>query len=235
MFSNSIDNKPLFQNNDGNILRDLCQTMFDVRSNNYVSYNMFKLSSDYVMRPDLISQAVYNNSLYAEYILKYNGISNPFSMEEGDIILIPNLEGARSNTKTSAGSAGADLDPSQKLRDAYRYIDPTKIPKRDGNISSFEDRKFADPFVNNGATIGGSTASGQGAAGGTVSAGAIPQTNATLQEGALPPNIAQAGSTQIVQRNGRVYFGEGISESACLKSGMSSSEFLAQVIKSKQS
>ena len=55
-----------------------------------------------------------------------------------------------------------------------------------------------------------------------------------LKEGALPPNIAPEGQKQITHRNGRVYFGEGIGESACLKNGMSSSEFLTTVIKSKE-
>jgi hypothetical protein len=219
MFLESIDKKPLFDKDDGNTVRDLTQSMFDFKSNNYTSFNVFKISVEYLMRPDLISQAVYNNTMYTEFVLKYNGISNPFSMEEGDIILIPNLEGAKNNTKSTSGTgAGVDIDPSQKLRDAYKYIDPSKIPKRDGNIANFDDRQFAASKSTQASTSQG----GQ-------------QTNATLQNGALPPNIAAAGATQIVQRNGRVYFGEGIGESACLKNGMSSSEFLTQVIKSKSS
>ncbi len=202
MFNNSIDRKPLFKKKDGNIVRDLTKTMFDFQANNYTSYNLFKVSIDYLMRPDLISQAVYNNTLYAEYILKYNGISNPFSLEEGDVILVPNLESAKKNTKSQEGSA-IDGDPSKRLRESYKYIDPTKIPKRDSNLANFSDRDLGGP--------------GSG-----------------IQDGALPPNIADDGTSQIVERNGRVYFGEGIGESACLKSGMSSSEFLTKVIKSKQ-
>ena len=210
MFLNSIDKKPFWKNPDGNIIRDLTQSMFDFRSNNYTSYNMFRISRDYLLRPDLISQAVYNNTLYAEFILKYNGISNPFSMEEGDIILIPNLESAQTNTKTNQGTNAND--PSQTLRDAYKYIDPTKIPKTDSNVANYDDRNLNSS--NNNPNSAGST---------------------NLQNGALPPNIAEAGTTQITQRNGRVYFGEGIGKSACLTNGMSSSEFLTSVIKSKSS
>lgn len=201
MFLNSIDKKPFFKNPDGYIIRDLTSTMFDFRANNYTSFNVFRVSKDYIMRPDLISQAVYNNTLYAEYILKYNGISNPFTINEDDVILIPNLESAKKNTKTNQGS-GIDGDPSKRLRDSYKYIDPTKIPKRDGDISKFDNRDIS--------------------------------TKKTLKDGALPPNIAEEGATQIVERNGRVYFGEGIGDSACLQSGMSSSEFLTKVIKSKK-
>jgi len=201
MFLSSIDRKPFFKKSDGNTVRDLTKSMFDFQSNNYTSFNMFKIPRDYVMRPDLISQAVYNNTLYAEYILKYNGISNPFTLNEGEIILVPNLESAKKNTKTTGSGSESD-DPSKRIRDSYKYIDPSKIPKRDADLDKFEDRNFAS--------------------------------QRTLNAGALPPNIADEGTSQIVERNGRIYFGEGIGETACLKSGMSSGEFLTKVIKSKK-
>jgi len=201
MFLSSIDRKPFFKKEDGNIVRDLTKSMFDFKANNYTSFNMFKIPLDYVMRPDLISQAVYNNTLYAEYILKYNGISNPFSLEEGDVVLIPNLESAKLNTKTT-GSGSESEDSSKRIRDSYKYIDPTKVPKRDEDLTKFVSRNF--------------------------------DSKRTITEGALPPNIADEGTSQIVERNGRVYFGESIGESACLKSGMSSGEFLTKVIKSKK-
>ena len=91
MFVNSIDTKEFFIRPDGEKIRDLTQTMFELKSKNYISYNVYKVPKDYVMRADLISKSVYNNSLYAEIILKYNGISNPYSIDEGDVILIPDL------------------------------------------------------------------------------------------------------------------------------------------------
>lgn len=195
MFANSLDKKNFHTKDDGNIIKDLTTSIFDFKSNNYTSFNAFKVSIDYVMRPDLISQAVYNNTLYTEFILKYNGISNPFSIEEGDVILIPDLESAIKNTKTQGNESE---DPAQRLRDSYKYIDPTKIPKKDNESTNFSNRSLTN-----------------------------------IQEGALPPNIADKGVSQIVERNGRIYFGEGIGESACLKNGMSSSEFLTNIIKSK--
>ena len=192
MFVNSLDNKPFWSKSDGTVIRDLTQTMFDYRSNNYVNFQAYKVPSEYSMRADLISQSVYNNTLYAEFILKYNGISNPFSISNGDVILIPNLDTAKENVKKEGVSASAE----SKIRDSYKYIDPTKAPTKDDQTISFDDR--------------------------------------TLKEGALPPNIAPEGASQITYRNGRVYFGEGIGESACLKNGMSSSEFLTKVISSRK-
>lgn len=45
----------------------------------------------YVARPDLISLAVYGTDEYADIICKVNGISNPFELNENDILLIPDL------------------------------------------------------------------------------------------------------------------------------------------------
>jgi len=192
MFLNSLDKKPLLTKEDGTIIRDLTQSIFNFKTNSYISYQAYKIPVEYAMRPDLISQAVYNNTIHAEYILKYNGISNAFTIAPGDVILIPDLNSAKDNVKKEG--TGAD-SPENRIRLSYKYLDPTKAPSKDKNAIAFEDRN--------------------------------------LKEGALPPNIAEEGAKQIVHRNGRVYFGEGIGESACLKNGMSSSEFLTTIIRSK--
>lgn len=192
MFENSIDNKPLFKKADGHTVRDLTCSMFTEKTKAYHSYNLYKVPRDYAMRPDLIAAAVYNNAGYAEIILKFNGISNPFSINEGDVILVPNLESAKTNIQDPKGT---DIDGSKALRDSYKYIDPTKIPKN--ATSDFENRQLV-----------------KGA-----------------DDGALPANIAPEGEAQITYRNGRVYFGPSVA--TCLKNGMTSSEFLANAIKSK--
>jgi len=195
MFVNSIDKKPFFTRPDGEILRDLTQTMFELKNRNYTSYEVYRVPEEYVMRPDLISKSVYNNSLYAEIILKYNGISNPFSIDAGDIILIPNLDAVKNNIKSPSKSiAESNAD---KLRKSYKYIDPIKYPKKSKELRNFDSRQIIQ-----------------------------------AKDGALPPNIAEEGTSQVTYRNGRVYFGEGVE--TCLKNGMTSSEFLTSIIKNKK-
>ena len=46
----------------------------------------------YVARPDLVSLALYGDDKYADIICKINGISNPFELNENDIIYVPSLE-----------------------------------------------------------------------------------------------------------------------------------------------
>lgn len=201
MFLNSLDRKPLWKKQDGTVIRDLTQTMFDFKSNNYVNFSVYKIPSGYEMRPDLIAQSVYNNTIYAEFILKYNGISNPFSIDKGDRVLIPSLDTVKDNVKKQ-GDAVEESD-ARRIRNSYKYIDPTKVPKRDSESEKFNERNLS-------------------------------KKKDQIQDGALPPNIAQEGEQGITYRNGRVYFGEGIGESACLKNGMSSSEFLTKIIRSRK-
>ncbi|HRT03113.1 MAG TPA: hypothetical protein P5513_04160 [Candidatus Diapherotrites archaeon] len=201
MFLNSIDRKPLFQKPDGNVVRDLTQSMFDFRTDDYINFSVYRVPRDYAMRPDLIAQVMYNNTIYTEYILKYNGISNPFTIGEGDVIVVPDLNSAKRNTKTRNDSIeGSD---AQRIRNSYKYIDPTKVPKRDEALDNFDRRSFS-------------------------------KKSDTIGDGVLPPNIAKEGERGITYRNGRVYFGENIGESACLKNGMSSAEFLTKVIKTRK-
>lgn len=181
MFSNSLDEKPIFTKPDGTSIRDLTQSMIDDTKDVNLSYSPFRVPKDYVMRPDLISKAVYNTTNYAEIILKFNGISNPFSINEGDIILIPNLDAANEKMVKTSSGAQTELD---KIRNSYKYLDPTKVPTKSTDMQSFDDRSFY-----------------------------------------LPPNIAEDGTTQITQRNGRVYFGESVA--TCVKNGISSAEYLA--------
>ena len=191
MFANSIDLKPIFKRPDNIEVKDLTASMFNLQVQNYITYNIYKVPKEFAMRPDLISAAVYNNSIYAEIILKYNGISNPFTIQEGDLILIPNLDSAKANI---APQEGSPADAGKKLRDSYKYIDPTKIPTA---RNDFQNRQLIN-----------------------------------APEGALPPNIAKEGEPQITYRNGRVYFGTDVD--TCLQNGMTQSEFLTTVIKSKK-
>lgn len=47
------------------------------------------VDTDEVMRPDLLSDKIYGSLDNWEILLKYNGISNPFSLDEGEILIAP--------------------------------------------------------------------------------------------------------------------------------------------------
>lgn len=55
-------------------------------------YNIFEVTQEYIARPDLISLDAYGDSLYSDVICKINGISNPFEINEGMLLIIPSPE-----------------------------------------------------------------------------------------------------------------------------------------------
>ena len=53
--------------------------------------DLIMVNEYYVARPDLISLAVYGDDKYADIICKLNGISNPFELNENDLIYVPTM------------------------------------------------------------------------------------------------------------------------------------------------
>lgn len=54
-------------------------------------YSAMIVTKYYIARPDLISLALYGTDKYGDIICKVNGISNPFELNEGDIIMYPTI------------------------------------------------------------------------------------------------------------------------------------------------
>lgn len=50
---------------------------------------VYLVEKEYIARPDLISLAFYGTDQYADVLCKVNGISNPFELNEGELIFIP--------------------------------------------------------------------------------------------------------------------------------------------------
>jgi hypothetical protein len=55
------------------------------------------VSEDLEMRPDLVARIYYGDISKLDYILKFNGISNPFSLEKGTILIIGDAKEMESN------------------------------------------------------------------------------------------------------------------------------------------
>lgn len=66
-------------------------TMLFVKNIAVIAYHL--VTEDEAMRIDKISQKYYSNSFSFDRILKWNGISNPFSIAPGMILEIPDLNG----------------------------------------------------------------------------------------------------------------------------------------------
>lgn len=84
-----LEHKPLISNNNVSYI-DLLSKTFDESS--VFSPTPLIVNKYYVARPDLISLALYGDDKYADILCKINGISNPFEINEDDIIIVPNVE-----------------------------------------------------------------------------------------------------------------------------------------------
>jgi hypothetical protein len=83
----SLSNK----NNDGTKLIMTQPTILfvDYDTNKKLYYKEHIVKEDEVIRPDLIALECYNDQSFLDIILKFNGISDPFSIMPGETLLIP--------------------------------------------------------------------------------------------------------------------------------------------------
>jgi hypothetical protein len=91
----------------------------------------------YAGRIDLISLNVYNSADYVDQLLKFNGISNPFSIAEGDILYIPPMDVLNKTFK----KPGIGMSESNVVRD--RFVETKRLPIQDQNRLDYLKRKAA--------------------------------------------------------------------------------------------
>ena len=98
MFTNTIDKKNTYTNNDGIELVDLSDSIFNSNLK-AVTCSFYKVTKEMQMRPDLLSIASFGEDTYAEMIIKYSEICNPFAIEEDDVIAVPSLNSVYNEVK----------------------------------------------------------------------------------------------------------------------------------------
>lgn len=93
MISHSVlETKPtVYSKNVKDTIIDLCNNTFRI-SREFFDYIFVLVEKDYVARPDLVSERVYGTPEYTDIICKLNGISNPFELNEGEVLICPKLD-----------------------------------------------------------------------------------------------------------------------------------------------
>lgn len=102
-----------------------------------LEYMFFKVTPEYVARPDLICLAQYGTDDYVDVICKFNGISNPYELNEGDIIALPSSSDVRRFIY--------NLDDIEQTFEASNEDKPTpkkKNEKRQANEAIIGDKRF---------------------------------------------------------------------------------------------
>lgn len=118
------------------------ETIMDMLTLSYVipeglDYIIFKVTAEYVARPDLICLAHYGSDDYVDVVCKFNGISNPFELNEGDVLALPSVSDMRRFIYS--------LDDIQQTFDSKNDDKPTpkkKQEKRKANEAVIGDKRF---------------------------------------------------------------------------------------------
>ena len=188
MFTYTIDKKPTIQDKEGNIIVDFVQPIFKKNSVGVEDYLVRRVDSEkYAMRPDLISYAMYGTDDNTEYILKFSGISNPFSLCDDDVLKIPNETEAYGMMNANVPEDDKQQKKAREavIRNSFKYYDPElNRYRQDGqSYRDLKDKKIPS---------------------GIIDAGKITNKTGNI----MVPYISEDGRTAVTIRNGYVYFGE---------------------------
>lgn len=102
--------------------------MWDVdRDDEDIVVRQHIVREDEVTRPDLIALEYYGGEEFVEYILKWNGISDPFSLQPGDVIDIP-PRGLGTSILTRPTGFGEEDNP---IKNQFMQAKNDRLPKKD--------------------------------------------------------------------------------------------------------
>lgn len=129
----TVDNKKIFQKPNGDNVIDLTEQNFQpgefIKIIDYII-----VTDDLSMRPDLIAVAAYQDITAVDVILKQNEISNPFSIDKDDVIFLQERR-VIDDQFTSLNK----ISNKNKVRN--QYVDQSKSPTIDGNLTKFTKRQ----------------------------------------------------------------------------------------------
>lgn len=157
MFKKTIDNKPIIQNpRDGQYIVDFTATSIDSSFKPHNSdIEVYKLDQSMTMRADLASIAYYGTDEQTETILKTNGISNPFSLVDGEVLMFPGRlrpsEMFKSVVASSLKDTKGDEENDRKrqadeLRKSYKFVNPKVVNEiKRGNPENDEFNRLRVP------------------------------------------------------------------------------------------
>lgn len=169
LFTKLLRAKKNFTKPNGDTLIDLISSTFDFskapdRVDGFILVNQFE-----AMRPDLISNRLYGKTEYYESLLKYNAISNPFSIFPGQILITPRF----------------------KALDDMIVPPRTIVEKGKERTTSSEDKLIAAKSVKDKKRL---------------------ESLKNKTKEIVPPNVNTQGNKNVKVRDGKVIFGEDVTQ-----------------------
>lgn len=133
LYSKLLRAKSLFKLSTGESIIDLVRSTFNFG----VSTSTMgpTVVGEYeTMRPDLVSEKLYSDQSYWDVLLKFNGISNPFSIDYGEILLAPSTNTLEKLVVPPKEVVEHGTEPAKKNEDALIKPKTTKDVNRLASI-----------------------------------------------------------------------------------------------------
>lgn len=132
----TLDSKPIIKKKDGTEITDLAAPSLN-QDVTFTVLDYFMVRNNEQMRPDTIAQRYYGNIKNVEMLMKLNAVSNPFSIDEGDIMVIADPVTGRSAMINNAVVNRGDV--------RKQYFQPEKEGKPDPKLKVFSQRQVVKP------------------------------------------------------------------------------------------
>ena len=101
-------------------------------------YEAVEVTKDFIARMDLISKFAYGTDKYQDILCKLNGISNPFELNDGNIIIVPSISDIN---RFYYQETYLEKDPDTKKLDR-KPIPKEKKEKRKPNEAVVGDKRY---------------------------------------------------------------------------------------------
>lgn len=135
IFHTVLNNKKEIYSNwlQDNII-NLCDSSFIIPES--YQYEILEVTEKYIARPDLLSLDIYGDSLFADLLCKLNGISNPFELNKGMVLIIPSPDSIMNFMHTP------EIQETDDLNSINKPIAKKKNEKRKANECVIGDTRF---------------------------------------------------------------------------------------------
>ena len=100
------------------------------------------MPDDFTMRPDLVVKVKYDDISKLEILLKANEISNPFTIEGGDVLILPDVN----NIDNFISKSEKEENPSNIIRKQYNKMsNKSNIINKGETNSDYENQSKLPP------------------------------------------------------------------------------------------
>lgn len=106
------------------------------------NYQVYVVTAEYIARPDLLSKNIYGTVNYADVICKLNGISNPFELNEGTVIIAPDVSDLPQFYKSPLTEIASEKAITKEGIKATKTLQKKKNETRQANASVVGDSNF---------------------------------------------------------------------------------------------